>query len=255
MAASGLLVINKPSSWTSHDVVNFVRKKFDIKRVGHAGTLDPAATGVLVVMISKKATKLSKKLSAQDKEYIFEIEFGKKTNTGDSEGEVIEEIKLRNEKPATTETLKGAEALKLKKLSVSQIEKVVPTFLGEIEQTVPLYSAVKVKGKKLYELARRQSTINNQQLTINIKRPRRSVTIYNLDLLEFTPGTKNSYPIAKFHVTCSKGTYTRALTEDIGETLGLPSYQKSLIRTRCGDFTLGKAVSLDKLTENDIIPI
>lgn len=269
MIPSGLLIINKPAGLTSHDVVNFVRKKFGVKRVGHAGTLDPAATGVLVVMVGKKATKLSKKLSGQDKEYIFEIEFGKKTDTGDTEGEVVEQIKLRNKKPANAE---GAEARpptaspsgeggrecvetqRLEKLSASEVEKVVPKFLGEIEQTVPLFSAVKVKGKKLYEIAR-GSAIGRQQSAGSLKLPKREITIYKLELIDFTPGTKNSYPIAKFRVSCSKGTYTRALAEDIGKALGLPSYQKSLVRTRSGDFTLEQAVNLDALSENDIIPI
>jgi len=248
----GIVIINKPIGLTSHDVVNFVRKKFAVKRVGHAGTLDPAATGVLVVMIGKKATKLSKKLSGQDKEYIFAVEFGRRTNTGDSDGEVVEAI--ANAEGAE----KYAEALRLRRLNTNDIKKVLPKFLGEIEQTVPLFSAVKIKGKKLYQIARKKMQNDKYQISngnSKVQRPKRKITIHELELLSFSPGTKNSYPVAKFRVFCSKGTYTRALAEDIGKTLGLPAYQKSLIRTRAGNFTLDKAVNLDGLSERDIIPV
>lgn len=238
MAASGILIINKPSGFTSHDVVNKVRKIFNIKRVGHAGTLDPIATGVLVVMVGKKATKLSSKLTGQDKEYIFEMEFGRKTDTGDIEGKIIEEMSYQTTRLSARRV----------KLSRKEVKQIIPKFLGEIEQTVPLFSAVKVKGKKLYELARKQSTID-------IKLPKRIIKIHELELLKFAAGTDNSYPTAKFRVVCSKGTYTRVLVEDIGKALGLPTYQKSLVRTRSGNFTLDQAISLDKVCEDDIIPV
>lgn len=214
---------------TSHDVVDRVRKIFGVKRVGHAGTLDPIATGVLVIMVGR-TTKLSRYLMVQEKEYVFEIEFGKKTDSGDLEGEVIEEISDR--------------AIKL---SREEIEKVIPKFLGEIEQVVPMYSAVKVKGRKLYEIARHKAQGTRKK---KIERPRRKVTIHELELLEFLPATKTSYPVAKFRVICSKGTYIRTLAEDVGKALGLPAYEKTLCRTRSGKFSLDQAMSLRELEKS-----
>lgn len=251
---SGILIINKPKGITSHDVVNRVRKVFGIRRVGHAGTLDPLATGVLVVMVGR-ATKLSKNLMAKEKEYVFEVEFGKLTTTGDEEGEVVEQIKLTDKRLATAEGAeKSAEALRLRELSANEVERIIPKFLGEIEQTVPLYSAVKVKGRRLYEIARsREKGTRHKAQGIKkkvIERPKRKVKIYELELLGFTPATKSSYPVAKFHTVCSKGTYIRSLAEDIGKSLSLPSYQKSLCRTRSGKFKLEDAITLEELEKS-----
>lgn len=226
----GILVINKESGWTSHDVVAKLRSKFNIKKVGHAGTLDPLAQGVLVVMLGK-ATKLSENLRGQDKEYVLTIEFGTKTKSGDAEGEVIEQL--------------GLDHAKLR-LTKPQLKRTLVQFMGEIEQVVPWYSAVKVKGRKLYQIAR-----SLEKTTI--KRPKRKIKIYDLKLISFCSGSKKHYPQAVVKLTCSSGTYTRSLAEDIGQALGIPAYQKGLVRTRVGRFSLDQAKKVNRIALSDII--
>lgn len=216
----GILVINKPQGITSHDVVDFIRKRFNIKKVGHAGTLDPMATGVLVVLIGN-ATKHSNFFTQDDKEYVARLLFGKKTDTQDSSGKVIEE---RDVDPILAPLLK----------------RTFDSFLGPIDQTPPMVSAIKFKGKKLYELARRNKVIP--------RKPRR-IEIKEIELLEYL------FPEAVFRIKCSKGTYVRTLCEDIGHRLNVPSHLSGLIRTRSGRFSLKEAVSLEEANEKDIQPL
>jgi len=212
------LVVNKPSGITSHDVVNFIRRRFNIKRVGHAGTLDPMATGVLVVLLGK-ATKLSNTFTGDDKEYVAKIFFGKKTDTQDSQGRVIEEKNIGS-------------------IDIEDVKKALDNFKGEIEQVPPMVSAIKHKGKRLYQLARAGKTVNRE--------PRR-ITISSIEMLDFR------FPELTFKVRCSKGTYVRTLCEDIGKVLGVPSHMSGLIRSASGDFLLEDSKNLDEVHEKDII--
>lgn len=214
----GILVINKPSGITSHDVVNFIRRKFNIKRVGHAGTLDPLATGVLVMLLGK-ATKLSNTFLNDDKEYIAKLYFGKSTDTQDSRGKVVEEKTIES-------------------LDIEVIKKALENFKGEIEQIPPMVSAIKHKGKKLYELARFGKTVAREP---------RKIRISEIEILDF------KFPEVIFKVKCSKGTYVRTLCEDIGRSLGVPSHMSGLVRSASGDFLLENSKNMEDANEKDII--
>ncbi len=208
----GILVIDKPRGMTSHDVVDFIRKRFDLEKVGHAGTLDPAVTGVLVILIGK-ATKLSSKLTGEDKEYEATMTLGKKTDSGDGEGKVIAE---------------GDYSMMTQKL----ITDAFASFKGEIEQVPPMVSAIRHKGKRLYELARQGKEIPRQPRTVYIK----ELKIQKIEI-----------PKVDFSVVCSKGTYVRKLCEDIGDKLGCGGYMSGLRRIRAGEFTLEKSIVIDRL--------
>lgn len=187
---NGLEIVDKPIKKTSFDIVREIRKKYNIKQVGHIGTLDPMATGVLVILVGG-ATKLSDYLMEHDKEYIATVYLGKKKDTGDSEGDTIE----RKDVP--------------KDISVEKIKEVLQSFLGKSKQIPPMYSAIKVDGKKLYNLARQG---------IEVKRKERDIEITEIELLEALD--KNNINEITFRVVCSKGTYIRVLCEDIAEKLG-----------------------------------
>lgn len=206
---NGILIVDKEMGKTSFDIIRDVRKKYNIKKVGHIGTLDPMATGVLPVLIGE-ATKLSDYLIEHDKEYIVELELGIKTDTGDIEGKVIEKREL-------------------KKIEIEEIEKILNTFIGESNQIPPMYSAIKVNGKKLYEIARKGKTI---------ERTPRKINIYNIKILGIEKDKNGCAKIIKYKVNCSKGTYIRSLCEDIAEKLGTCGYMKNLRRTKVGKFTL-----------------
>lgn len=211
----GIIIINKPKGYTSHDVVNKIRKVYNTKKVGHTGTLDPNATGVLPILIGK-ATKLSNYFIEHDKTYIVTLKLGEKTDTGDSEGNIIE----------------SKEVPKFRK---EEIVKVLQTFLGKQIQTPPIYSAIKLNGKKLYEYARM-----GQKVDI----PKREIEIYNIELnnidtLEIT-----------FTVACSKGTYIRSLCKDIAEKLGTIGYMKELMRTKVDEFNINSSYTLEELENN-----
>ena len=212
---NGIIIIYKPKGWTSHDIVAKV-KNLTQEKVGHTGTLDPLATGVLPLLIGK-GTLCSKYLINHDKKYKVTLKLGKKTSTGDEEGEIIEEQNINEQI-----------------LEQSNIEEVLKKFIGEQEQKPPIYSAIKVKGKKLYEYAR-----NNQEVKIE---PRK-ITIYEINLLKID---KDNNEI-QFKVKCSKGTYIRSLCEDIAKALGAVGYMKELERTEVGDFKLEQSISIDDL--------
>jgi tRNA pseudouridine55 synthase len=208
----GILIVDKPQGMTSHDVVDFIRRRFNIKKVGHAGTLDPMATGVLVMLVGK-ATKLSGELMAHDKEYDAEMTLGQSSDTGDAWGKVeVTDPDISFTRP--------------------EIEKAFREFIGEIDQTPPMYSAVKHNGRKLYELARKGITVDVKPRKIIIK----SLNIKSIAL-----------PQVEFSVTCSKGTYIRQLCIDIGAKLGSSALLSKLRRTRSGRFGIGEAISMSEL--------
>ena len=211
----GIIVINKEKNYTSHDVVNIV-KKITKSKVGHTGTLDPNATGVLPLLIGN-ATKISKYLINHDKEYEAVIQLGKKTTTADIEGEVIEEKEVPE------------------KIYI-ECENILKSFIGKQKQTPPAYSAIKVNGKKLYSYAREG---------IKIEIEPRNIEIYNIELMNINKEEKQ----ISFRVSCSKGTYIRSLCEDIADKLGTVGYMKDLKRTKVGDFEIKEAITIDELKE------
>ncbi len=214
----GVIIINKQKGFTSHDVVNVIRKKLNIKKVGHTGTLDPNATGVLPILVGK-ATKISKYLIEHNKTYIATIKLGEKTDTGDSEGQVIETKKVP------------------KKLEKEEIEQVLTDFLGKQKQLPPIYSAIKVKGKKLYEYAR-----EGQEVKIEP----RDIEIYKIKLLEY------KYNKIKIEVECSKGTYIRTLCEDISKKLETVGYMEELQRTKINEFKIENSLLLDDINIQNV---
>lgn len=211
---NGIIILDKPGSVTSHDMVLFLRRRFKIKKIGHAGTLDPMATGVLVLLLGD-ATKLSNNFIADDKEYEGTLTLGIKTDSHDKEGKVISK---RDSSGITPD----------------RIRDIFSSFCGEIEQIPPMVSAVKHKGKKLYELARKG---------IEVERKPRRVKIYNLDIKEI------EMPDIIFSVTCSKGTYIRKLADDIGEGLGCGAHLTELRRTRSGNFSINDAITFEDLKQ------
>lgn len=229
----GLLIVDKKEGITSFDVIRNVRKEYNIKKVGHIGTLDPLASGVLPVLIGK-ATKLSDYLMMHDKEYIAKIILGKKTSTGDREGNVIEEKEIEKSK-----------------ISKENIEAVLNSFLGESYQIPPMYSAIKVNGKKLYELAREDKEIERTPRKINIAKIE-LLKIENVNVNENVNLSLQSIEIT-YKVQCSKGTYIRTLSEDIAEKLGTVGYMSYLRRTRVGDFKIedaGKLIDMENIINN-----
>jgi tRNA pseudouridine55 synthase len=209
----GILIVDKPRGMTSHDVVDFIRRRFRIKKVGHAGTLDPLATGVLVVLVGR-ATKLSSILMSDDKEYEVVMTLGRRTDTGDADGKVI------YEHPGC-----GG-------ITREMIEASLKKFTGEIMQVPPMMSAIKHKGKKLYELARQG---------IEVERPSRQIHVKELALLDYAP------PDAMLRIRCSKGTYVRVLCDDVGLLLGCGAYVSNIRRTCSGDFRIKDAINFDKV--------
>lgn len=213
----GILMLLKPSGMTAHDLVEFVRKKLKIQRVGHTGTLDPLASGLMMLCLGK-ATRLSEFLSGLDKVYRFEVVFGVKTKTQDSEGEIVEV------RPTDW-------------LTAEKVKSVLTKFVGEIEQIPPMLSAVHYQGKRLYELARKG---------IEVERQPRKVQIYRLTLLKWWDEPVKR---ALIEVHCSRGTYIRTLASDIGDALGCGAYQHFLVRTQIGQFKSEQALTLEGFAE------
>lgn len=214
----GIVVVNKPKGCTSHDVVSKVKRIFNTK-VGHTGTLDPNATGVLPLLIGQ-GTKLSYYLVEHDKEYTVTLQLGIKTDTADSEGNMIEEKEVP-----------------IELLSKKNVEQVFQSFVGKQKQTPPMYSAIKIKGKKLYEYARKNETVEI---------PSREIEIYKMELSQIKLEEKQII----FHVKCSKGTYIRSLCEDIAEKLETVGYMKELNRTMVGNFRIEDSVTIEELEQN-----
>lgn len=225
----GIVLINKEKGISSFGVVAKIRKIFNIKKVGHCGTLDPNATGVLPIMIGN-ATKVSKYLIEHDKEYIATLKLGVKTDSGDEEGNVIK-----------------TDSFKLKIADEEFYKKKISEVIGVQEQIPPMYSAVKVNGKKLYEYARKG---------IDIERKARKIEIYSIEVLNFDYENNE----VRFKVSCSKGTYIRTLCENIAELFGSIGYMKELIRTRVDKFKIEDSITISELEklknkEKCVIPI
>ncbi|MBR4893007.1 MAG: tRNA pseudouridine(55) synthase TruB [Clostridia bacterium] len=204
MVESGIIIVNKAQDMTSHDCVNIIRRALKIKRVGHTGTLDPMATGVLPVCIGK-ATKIADYISLGDKEYIAQFKLGIKTDTLDITGTVLKKKEFD--------------------VSIEDIKFVVNSFLGKIMQVPPMYSAKKIKGKKLYELAREGIEIKRDPVLVEIKK---------IEILEINL----PLGLVKMRVLCSKGTYIRSLIDDIGTKLGTYAVMTELTRTKSGMFSI-----------------
>ena len=207
-----ILLINKPAGLTSHDVVDEVRKIFKLQRVGHSGTLDPLATGLLVLGLGK-ATKSLGEISKLEKEYIADLKLGVQTNTQDREGEILSQTKDFH-------------------VSKDEFVKTCEKFLGKIMQIPPMFSAKKKNGKKLYELARKG---------ITIEREPKSIEVFHIKVLEFDG------VCARLDICCSSGTYVRTLCHDIGQMLGMGALMTELVRTRIGQYFLKDALSLEEL--------
>lgn len=214
---TGVLNLLKPPGMTSHDVVDFVRRLLKTKRVGHAGTLDPGAAGVLLVCVGE-ATRIVEYLMEGTKSYRAEVTFGVTTTTEDAQGAIVSEQSAAD---VTKERLREA----------------LTRFIGDIEQIPPMASAVQVGGKRLHELARRGETV---------ERPTRQVHVDEIQLLKFTAGER---AVALLDVTCSKGTYIRTLAADLGAALGCGAHLSFLVRTRVGRFRLEDSLTLEELQE------
>jgi tRNA pseudouridine55 synthase len=209
----GILNLNKPKGWTSHDVVARVRRLTGVRRVGHAGTLDPMATGVLLICLGK-ATRIAEYLVAGRKRYSATLRLGISTDSHDADGRVTAEA------PVTAD--------------LAAVEEALSRFRGPIEQVPPMISAIKKDGQRLYELARRG---------VEVERPPRAVEIYGLHLVDWAP------PKLTIDVTCSSGTYIRAIARDLGRDLGCGAHLTALTRTASGDFTLTDAIELATLVD------
>jgi tRNA pseudouridine55 synthase len=212
----GFLIINKSAGPTSHDIVNQIRKITNIRKVGHAGTLDPFARGALIILIGK-ATKLQSKFMEMDKTYIGTLKLGEISDTYDITGK----IKAQNSKI---------------KINEDKIQKILKTFIGEINQVPPIYSAIKIHGQTAYKMARRG------------EKPRlkpRKVKIYNIKILNY------EWPHLKIEVKCGKGTYIRSLAHDIGNKLGCGAYLEKLIRAKVGNFDIKKAIKPEAINDKN----
>lgn len=213
----GIIIINKPKKCTSHDIV-YQAKKATSEKVGHTGTLDPMATGVLPLLIGK-GTLCSKYLINHDKIYEVQLTLGIKTDSADSEGVTLEEKEVAKEV-----------------FQKEKVEETLKTFLGKQEQIPPMHSAIKVNGKKLYEYARKGQTIQVQP---------RQIEIYDIKLLKIKKEEKQ----IEFRVACSKGTYMRSLCEDVAKRLGTIGYMSALNRIRVGEFSIEQAITIEQLQE------
>ncbi len=216
---NGVILINKQKGISSFGVVAKVRKILNIKKVGHSGTLDPEAEGLLPILVGN-GTKISKYLIEHDKIYIAKLKLGIKTDTADSEGNILEKKNF-----------------KLDKNNVNKYNNIFKTFLGKSKQIPPMYSAIKVNGKKLYEYAREGKEIKIKE---------RDIEIYNIDILSINYDENE----IEFSVSCSKGTYIRTLCEDIAKSLGTIGYMSSLKRTKINDFKIEDSITLDELEKN-----
>ncbi len=215
--SSGFLIINKPVGPTSHDMVDRMRRITGIKKIGHAGTLDPFASGVLILAIGREATKRIQGLVKTDKEYIADLYLGTTTDTYDRTGSVL---KTKEVTPPTEK----------------EVRETLRDFQGEQKQIPPMYSAKKIKGKKLYELARQGKEVAREAVPI---------TIHSLEILDY------DFPGLKIKAKCSSGTYLRTLAYDIGEALGCGAYLQELQRTTVGDHKLERAIDPGKLTSDN----
>jgi tRNA pseudouridine55 synthase len=208
-----ILIVDKPTGMTSHDVVNRMRRETGVKRIGHAGTLDPLATGILIILIGREATRLQDQLMHMEKEYVFTAELGWETDTYDSQGKTVQEWSWEE----------------VQKITKAKLENVIQKFIGEYDQQVPAYSAVKQSGRKLYELARKQE---------KIELPTRKVRIQSIELEKFDRDEVTQTTSFMCRVVCGTGTYIRSLAVDIGRALAVGATVTALRRTKVGPFSL-----------------
>lgn len=219
----GVFIIDKPAGITSHDVVSRVRRILNTRRVGHTGTLDPFATGVMVILVGK-ATRLAQFLDKDEKEYLATVRFDGETDTGDRTGNLRSQIS------------------NIGSVSAKAIGAVLPRFIGDIEQVPPMYSAKKIDGKKLYEHARKGETVERKAV---------AVTISKLDVVAQSGDLEPETGDLELNVVCSAGTYIRTLAEDIGRAVGVGAHLAELRRTRAGKFDLSQSITLDELADMD----
>jgi tRNA pseudouridine55 synthase len=212
----GILLVDKPKGKTSFSLIAALRKILNVQKIGHAGTLDPMATGVMVILIGKKFTTLSDQLLGMDKEYIAEITFGITTDTYDAEGITLSE----------SPHIPTLEAL----------ESALKDFQGDIEQTPPMFSAKKVNGKKLYELARQGQTIEREKVSLKV----------STQLIDY------QYPKATLSIACSKGTYVRSIAHDLGILLGCGGHLSALVRSKSGAYPIGECLKGDQLFDTKL---
>lgn len=216
----GILVIDKPKEWTSFDVVAKLRNKLGVKKIGHTGTLDPMATGVLILCLGN-ATKKVQEMTGYDKEYVAEITLGATTSTDDAESEIIFSPNA-------------------KKKSRSEIETALKEFEGEIEQVPPQFSAKKVQGKRAYAMARKGQEFKLEPV---------KVKVHELELLGY------KWPVVKLRVLSSKGFYVRSLARDLGKILGVGGYLSALQRTKVGPYTIKQATTIEEASAESVLPI
>ena len=209
----GILLIDKPAGPTSHDIVDIIRNSYRIKKVGHCGTLDPAATGLLTILLGK-ATKLSEKLMSDDKVYVGSLKLGETTNTYDAEGQIVSHKQVPN-------------------LSIDTLQEEANKFLGDQMQIPPMVSAIKINGTPLYKLARKGQKVDRKE---------RFIHLYKFIISEYKP------PFAWFKIACTKGTYIRSLAHDFGNSLGCGGHLSGLRRTVSGKFKVSNATKLEELT-------
>jgi tRNA pseudouridine55 synthase len=203
----GILLVDKPYGWTSFRLVHVLRKRLGVKKIGHAGTLDPCATGVMVMLIGRRYTRLSNSFLSKEKEYVAKVRLGITTETYDREGK---ETGCSSFVP-----------------SLEEVENILKEFQGEVQQIPPMYSAKKKQGKKLYELARQGKEVEREPVKVWMK----------TELMSYV------YPFLELRVTCSKGTYIRSLADDAGKRLGCGAHLADLQRTRSGDFHLEECIA------------
>jgi|ERR1043166_8467141 tRNA pseudouridine55 synthase len=211
-AFDGALLIDKPSGPTSHDVVDAIRRQFGIKKVGHCGTLDPNATGLLIIVLGR-GTKLSEKLMSDDKVYEGTMKFGETTNSYDADGELVA-------------------SLPVPPITLDQLNEAAATFVGDQMQTPPMVSAVKIKGVPLYKLARKG---------MEVEREARLIHVYNFRFASYTE------PVAQFRLACTKGTYVRSIAHDLGQKIGCGAHLATLRRVVSGKFDVAQAFPLDEI--------
>ena len=209
----GILLIDKPAGPTSHDIVDIIRNSYRIKKVGHCGTLDPAATGLLTILLGK-ATKLSEKLMSDDKVYVGSVKLGETTNTYDAEGQIESHQPIPN-------------------ISINTLQEEANKFLGDQMQIPPMVSAIKINGTPLYKLARKGQKVDRKE---------RFIHLYKFIISEYKP------PFAWFKLACTKGTYIRSLAHDFGNSLGCGGHLSGLRRTVSGKFKVSNATTLEELT-------
>ena len=217
---SGLMLVNKPAGVTSFDLVKALRRKLHVKTIGHAGTLDPFATGVMILLVGREYTKKSDTFLNDSKEYTCTIKLGEQTNTFDCDGEIISASDIRP--------------------SDEEVQKAVDTFQGEIEQTPPMFSAKKINGKKLCNLARQGIVVERKSVTLTV----------TTTLIDYT------YPYIQAHIKCSKGTYIRSIADDMGKLLQCGAHLSKLCRVKSGQFSLEECIDGNLLfdKESDLLP-